>query len=362
MTFLIRSAVLALAVGACGPTYHLNDDIDTTWDFEITLSDFDSDLHAPYVRGTNTRIYATSTDDHPDFRGWHIETSDPAIFQLDASAVDSDGKGLSAQGTAVAEGIANLTLFDAGNVAVGHGVAEVLVPDAIELDAHGYLIMGRDTEAPVKDVRMIENGTATYLVRYFRNGRELHGNGVLTAAAPVGITATPRTTFFWEDREWLTLDGSTPGVSTIELLVDHVQVRSVPVTIVPETEIANVVLITESEDHHNDGDWLVALAQAYDGNGARIFGVDYTWDINGVQQVGDGDLYRYAFASGKYQTVRAKRGGHSDEVMIQSDHGYVDSSNNIGCTAGGGESLGGALAGLALCIVRRRRSSSANRS
>ena len=49
------------------------------------------------------------------------------------------------------------------------------------------------------------------------------------------------------------------------------------------TAIADGVLLTQSEKGHGDGDWLVTLAQAYDGNGARVFGVDYTWNVNGVR-------------------------------------------------------------------------------
>jgi MYXO-CTERM domain-containing protein len=41
--------------------------------------------------------------------------------------------------------------------------------------------------------------------------------------------------------------------------------------------------------------------------------------------------------------------------MIQSDEGRVDSSNNVGCTAGGGGSLVVGLAALGLIGRRRRR-------
>ena len=58
-----------------------------------------------------------------------------------------------------------------------------LVPDRVELDAHGSLILGRADEAPVSEARVVENGEATYLVRYFRDGQQLHGNGVLSVDA-----------------------------------------------------------------------------------------------------------------------------------------------------------------------------------
>lgn len=348
---------VALGLGACAPTYTMTDDIDLTWDFVLTPSTFDDALHSPYVRGTKVALLAHSSDKEPDFRGWSIVTSDPAVFRIDDSAVDPDGRGLTAHGQAVGEGTASLRLLDDRGHEVGRGVAEVLVPDQVELDAHGSLILGRDDEAAVAEARVVENGEATYLVRYFRGGRELHGNGVLTAVAPVGVTAQPRTTFLFENREWLTLGTTVAGSGALQLSADQVSVASVPMVVVPESAIADVVVLTQSENGHHDGDWLVALAQAYDGNGERIFGVDYTWNVNGATQTGDGDLYRYQFKQGLFAMVQAQRGLHSDAAMIQSDQGFVDSSNKVGCTAGGSGSLVVGLMGLGLVVVRRRRRS-----
>jgi MYXO-CTERM domain-containing protein len=129
----------------------------------------------------------------------------------------------------------------------------------------------------------------------------------------------------------------------------------VPLAVVPESAIADVVVLTQSETGRSDGEWLVALAQAYDGGGERIFGVDYTWTVNGAAKDGDGDLYRYQFKRGAYEMVAARRGVHTDGVMIQSDEGYVSSSNNVGCAAGGSGSLAAGLVGLGLVRVRRRR-------
>ncbi len=200
---LARSSLLALAValGACGPTITLTDDVDLTWDFGPTLQRFKDDLHTPYIKGTTVKLYVDSDDDSPDFSGWSIVSSDPSIFKVEDATFN--GASLVARGVAVGEGVANLTVRDAGGHVVGHGDAEVLIPDRIQLEAHGLLILGRDDEAMVDDARIVENGTATYLVRYFREARELRGNGVLTVAPTAGLTATPRTSFLFEDREWI---------------------------------------------------------------------------------------------------------------------------------------------------------------
>jgi MYXO-CTERM domain-containing protein len=346
---------VALAVGACGPSYSMTDDVDLTWDFALTPWRFDDLLHSPYVRGTTVTVYASSSDDKEDLRSWSIVSSDPTVFRIDGR-VESVGRDLAVRGQAVGEGIAKLSLRDARGHEVGHGVAEVRVPDAVELDAHGSLILGRDDEAKVSEARVLAGGEATYLVRYFRDGQQLHGNGVLSVDTPAGVTATPRTSFLFENREWLTLDTTVAGTGALQMFADGVAVATVPIAMVPESEIADVVVLTESEDGRRDGEWLAALAQAYDTHGTRIFGVDYTWNVNGAMQTADGDLYRYKFKAGQYAMVRAQRGTHADVAMIQSGGGYVDSTNRVGCTAGGGGSLMVGLLGFGLVWRRRRRS------
>jgi hypothetical protein len=344
---------LALVGAACGPTYSMTDDVDLTWDFALTLRRFEDNLHSPYVRGAAVTVFAHSSDEGEDLRGWSIESSDPAVFRIDG-AVASDGRDLAMRGQAVGEGTAALTLRDARGHAVGHGVAEVRVPDAVELDAHGSLILGRDDEAAVREARVLAGGAATYLVRYFQGGRELHGNGVLSADVPAGVTAEPRTTFLLENREWLTLHTTAVGTGSMQLVADGVPAPTLPVVVVPESAIADVVVLTEPESGHKDGDSLAALAQAYDANGARIFGVDYDWNVDGVAQQGEGDLYRYQFKAGQYVMVQAQRGAHADQAQIQSEGGRVGSTNHVGCAAGGGGSLAVGLVGLGLMAVRRR--------
>lgn len=345
---------LALAVAACGPTYSMTDDVDLTWDFAITPRRFEDHLHSPYVRGTAVTVYASSSDKGEDLHGWTIESSDPGVFQI-ADVVGSTGHDLAVRAQAVGEGTAILTLLDPHGHAVGASAVEVAVPDAIELDAHGSLILGREDEAPVHEVRVLAGGEATYLVRYFGRRRELHGNGVLSVETPSGVTGQPRTTFLFENREWLTLDTTTVGSGSLRLFADGVAASTVPVVVVPETAIADVVVLTERESGHRDGDWLAALAQAYDAAGERIFGVAFDWNVGGVVQQADGDLYRYQFKSGRYEMVQAQRGTHSDTAMIQSQGGFVDSTNHVGCAAGGGGSPAPVLVGLGLAVVVRRR-------
>src|SRR5262249_47636033 len=251
----------------------------------------------PYVRGAPVTLYV-SGDDNDDLTGWNVSSSDSSVFAIDNVQLDADLHTVIAAGHAVGEGTAGLIVDDKHGHQVGVEEAEVVVPDRAELDAHGYLILGETPEARVDDVRIVSGGTATYLVQYYLGSREVHGNGVLAVDAPSGVSATPRTTFLFENREWVSLSSSTVGLQNVTLHADGAPVGTVPVVTVPETDIADVALHAQSEKGHKDGDWLVLLAQSYDAASRKIFGVDYRWNIGGVMQTEAGDLYRYEFKQG----------------------------------------------------------------
>jgi len=345
-------ACLLPALAACGTTVTLSDDFSYDWSF-APFDKFTATLHSPYVVNTAVSLSVTSSDDHQDFTGWQLESSDGSVFAIDSFYADKYGMYGSAH-TAGA-GTARLSVVDAGGKELGARVVEAATPDRVELDAHAYLIIGENDLAPVDEVRILENGTATYLVRYFNAGRELTGNGILSvnsSAQFIGAHTTKK--FLDENREWLQLTATATDQGTIEMVVNGVSQGTLPVVVAQEPDMSSVAMLSSPEKGHKDGDWLVAYAQAYDAQQHRVFGVDYTWNVAGVQALGDGDLYRYEYKKGDVVTVIASRGTLSDSTTIQSDGGYVDSSNNLGCAAGGGSV--GVLVGLAgIALVARRR-------
>ena len=352
-------------VAACGDQITITDSIDLTWDFDLTLDRFKNDLHEPYVRGADMAIYVTSDNDKEMYRDWQVVSDTPDVFQV--SDLKTDTHSLVASGIAAAAGDATLTILDTHGDPVGEARVRVRVPDAIELDAHGYLILGRDDEAAMDELRIAEQGTATYLVKYLSNGQELHGNGVLSVEPTPGtpppatgapIVAVPRTSYFFEDREWITLATAAAGDQSLRFFADGATVEDRVVHTVPRTEISDVVILAESEKKRKDGDWLVLLAQAYDAAGRRIFGIDYQWNVGGTDATGMGDLYRYSFAKAVDTMVIANTQGFSDSVMIHSDSGYVSSSNGVGCAVDGGSPRGWIVPSmglLGLALVRRAR-------
>jgi uncharacterized protein (TIGR03382 family) len=344
-----------LGAAACGRTVTLADEVDLTWDFQLTPFDrYVDKLHAPYVLGMSVNLWATSSDDGEDVSHWQIVSSDPSVLEISNPQHIKGSFGATA--TARAVGSVDISVLDGSGHALGHGVAEVALPDRVELDAHGYLILGLPDRAPVSEARIAETDTATYLVRYFNRGRELYGNGVLVAPSTPAVTAETRQSYLFEKREWLTLTADTAGASTLPLSVAGQHVSDISVVAVPASDISDVALIAQSEKGAKNGDWLTVLAQATDGSGRNVFGVDYQWNVGGVEQTADGDLYRYEYKKGDVNALTVTRAGHSDSVDIQSDRGYVDNSNRVGCSAGGGAGVvAPAAAMLALVVGARRR-------
>lgn len=348
-----------VTVAACGRTVTLTDDWDLTWDFQLTPFDrYKQDLHTPYVRGAELTLWATSDDDNDKVQNWSIVSADPSILEIEDQMYD--GTSLGAKVLALGEGAVDVAVIDDHGTRVGHGLVSVALPDRVELEAHGYLIVGDDAQAPVPEARIAQNDTATYLVRYYQGDHELYGNSVLSVGAPSGVVAEPRESYLFEKREWLTLTANALGPSTAQLYVDKALVADVQVIGVPASDITSVALIGQSEKGAKTGDWLVLLAQATDAMGRRVFGVDYQWNVDGNAQTADGDLYRYHYQKGATATVVVDRAGHTDVMDIQSDRGYVDNSNKVGCAAAGGGSLGGAMlvlacAGAAASRRSRRR-------
>lgn len=351
----VLAAVTAALLGACGPTITITDSIDLTWDLEFTLNRFEDNLHDPYVRGATMRMYVTSDDEDQRFEGWSISPIESELLMI--SEPTYDGTSLTAEVTALEAGDVTVQIIDERGEIQGETVARIRVPDEIQLDAHGYLIIGQETRAPVDDLRIVDGGTATYLVNYFADGEQLFGNGVLSGAGP-GLTVENQTTYFFEDREWLTVSANAAGTQNLDLLVDGEVVDTRVVNTVPELDITQVEILGKDEGRAQDGEWMVLLAQSYDSMGRRIFGVDYEWNVGGEQELGVGDLYRYEFARGSTMMAVATRAGISDQVEIQSGGGFVDSTNNVGCsttTPAGWLMPLGALAAVALSGTRARR-------
>jgi uncharacterized protein (TIGR03382 family) len=336
---------------------HFSDDVDFEINF-LTLLGPSGEMHSPYVAGSTFRIYL-ETPTRTDKSGWTLESSAPGVLKVGAPQVSNLGETFRVEAAAGAEGEAVLTARDVGGTIVGETRVEVLRPDRVELLAHGPLLLHRP-EQPAPEARILAGGTATYLARYFRDGRRLSGNGVLTAEPTSSVGVNVLRSYLFEDRDWLQLSPRSIGRFTVDLTVDGQRVGSVPVEAVGEGDIANIVLSGEDERGASKDESLVVVAEAYDREGRPIYGVEYDWDLDGVRERGEGDLYRYRFDRDEPHRLGAHHGGHSAQVMIHGE-GYVSSTNFVGCSAGGAPGAAAIpclllLAGAALLLRRRRLS------
>jgi uncharacterized protein (TIGR03382 family) len=355
-------ALCGLGAVGCGPTVTVRDNVDIDWDF-IELIGPSNSMHTPYVVGASMEIYVHSTDEDEKMNGWTVESSDTSIFSVDPPQRD-DHKRLYVVGHANGDGVAQLIVRDSGKNVQTRYPVEARLPDRAQIMAHGLLIIGKsETEASVNEVRLLEGGTATFLIRYYLGDRTLYGNGALSVDAPSGVTATTPRTWLFEPRDWLQVTPLQVGTSSLALKVNGQHFADVPLTVVDSTAVASVRILGADESHAKKGDWLVALGQASDSQSNLIYGVEYSWDIDGQAQTGwdgsnKGDLYRYKFDPAVPKMLAATYGSVSAVAMIHWGGGYVDSSNNIGCSAAPGKPatapLGIALLLVALVVVRRR--------
>jgi MYXO-CTERM domain-containing protein len=274
---------------------------------------------------------------------------------------------------AAGEGTAILEVYDDNGDFVRATEVEVMQPDRLELRAAGPLFVNREGEVVPSLVdstpKLLSGGTATFLVEWFKGEQKLNGAGTLGVAP--GHEAIddlwPRQTYLDEDRDWLTvtmaegLSAADAVVTPIEFLANGSHVQTVDFSVVGPEAITYVELRGESEADASDDELLVVLAQAFDDNDESIWGVAFDWDIDGYQEPGEGDLFRYWFRKGAWSTLGAEYNGMRGEAQIQGTEGFVDSSNDISCfctaqpQAPARHIAFGLLGLAALGLVRRRR-------
>jgi MYXO-CTERM domain-containing protein len=356
---LFAAVALALVAGGCN-TVSLVDDVDVDLDFTPLVGPSD-DLHSPYVLGSSVTIYVENSR-NVDTTKWTIESADPTIVSLTnvSHFLDNNNRTeLSATANALAEGDVFLIVRDGNGNEMHRRTVSVRLPDRIELRAHGLLLIDQpDSVADVTEARIQQGGTATYLARYWRDGQILWGNGALSTMSPTStLTAQVLNTFLFEDRDWLQISTSQMGSQQLGLLVGGMHVTDLDVETVPSSDVVGITVRGESETTVHKGNWLVALASAADAQGRAVYGVEYQWKLDSAAQIGLGDLYRYDYDPKQPHVLTASFNNLNASAMIHG-YGFVDSTNNVGCSFGGPAGKPAAallLVGVVLLALARRR-------
>ncbi|MEM1029377.1 MAG: hypothetical protein AAGN82_03460 [Myxococcota bacterium] len=352
---------LALLTGCDQVTF--SDSIDLDFDFSLTRSDT---LNLPYVTGSEMSLFVVGADG-AEAAGWTFESSDPTVFRIE------DDRGGSADCVAVRAGTVEVSVRDEDGDVVHEATIEVADPTRVTLLPHGPLLV--DWEAPVErsGVDVLTDGTATLLVRFFRGDQRLYGNGTLSVGSGPDLIATPETTFLFEDREWLQLTPLTEGRHEVDLFFDGRRLGALEVRARTADEVASIELRDEPTRDPEEDDLRVALGLARLEDGTPVYGVDFTWDLDGIDQEGTGDLFRYTYDSNATSRLGVAFDGLGAQADISATEGFVDSSNDLGChvaaRVGGlssrpsstAWSLGLGIMGCALRARRRRRSENPRR-
>jgi MYXO-CTERM domain-containing protein len=372
----VAALVLVTATG-CGPKIRLADSIDNSFDLAIT-NPYDGGLDSPYVAGAAFRIYAYDRTEDNDLEGWTIVSLDPAVIELttvevvrdnleDGDKVETDI--IQADAVAIGPGTAILEVRDEDGEFVRATEVVVMQPDRIDLRAAGPMFIERDDLAGNVDAtpKILANGTATFLVEWYAGEQRLSGAGTLalTSEHPNASNLWARQSFLDEGREWATVEFTSPEagneLATVSFLANGMPVQDVMFEIVQPDAIDHVELLGESTSGHKEGALLTVLAQAIDLDGESVWGVAFDWDLDGSEETGEGDLFRYWFEPSVSSVLGAAYGEHRGETTIAGDEGFVTSSNNIGCFCSATEVTPardlpfGLLCLASLGLVRRRR-------
>ena len=351
--------LLLLSMGCNG--VGIVDDVDLFLDFTPLVGPSDS-LHTPYVEGASMTLWMSAQAPGETMATWTIDSSDPSVFAIESQGHvnDHNTHTFFAGAKAVRAGSTTVNVRDGAGHLLHSRILRVEHPDRIELLPHGPLLVGRgDVPAQFGDGKILAGGTSTYLVRYWLGGEQLFGNGALSVATPTNTGAKVLQSFLFENRDWLQISPVTAGTPwSVSLVVGGTEVTRQAGQTMARADVAQLKIVGEDESRAHKGDWLVALGQGLDAAGQVIYGVEFTWAVDGASALGVGDLYRYTFNAALPKMLTAQFGGASAAAMIHSSGGFVDSTNHIGCDLSGqaGPSSLTGLALLALCgfVVRRR--------
>lgn len=352
-------AALLVPLAACHPDarFEFSDTIDLDFDFGLSRADT---LHQPYVEGSSFTIYVDDRREHLD-DGVTLDVEDGDVLAVDETGVSNDGEMAWALVDAVGTGRAEVAVVDDRGKVLDSETVEVVRPDDATLLAAAPVFVGRsDFPAETEEAKILLGGTATFQVVWTDHGERLFGNGALDFDIddPELARVEVRHSWLFEDREWIQITPLQSG--SFEVGIVHAPsghaIRWFAVDVVDETDIAEVTLVGQNERGAEDGDWMVVAAQAWDAAGVPIYGVEYTWDVDGLAQAGEGDLYRYEYDPAQPVLLGAENDAGRAEADIHAGEGYVDSSNNIGCsTVGSGSRMSAFLLVPLAAMLRRRR-------
>jgi hypothetical protein len=363
LPFLLLASVVGSLATGCSINEHaagMQDDLGLAIDLDNS-----NILHSPYVAGSQFTI-SLQPGAHTTNDGWTLTSSNPSVLQVGAPGSGSNSNAFAV--TAAGAGHATLTVNDKGGNAIDSADVDVDVPTRLQLCEQGLLYAGySDDQAALDSVQVVDEGTATFLVRYFSDSQELHGNNALTATnSSLALASVTSTAFSASD--FVQITGTSTGATSVHLAAGGATL-DLPVTVVDPSAVQRMTLAPESESGAQEGQELYVFARAFDANGNDVYGSSFAWSVDGntpqccPNSSEPSDLLAYQYHASGTEDVSTSLDGQSASVTVHGTPSSTDisSSEDTGCSIGRGLGAPGSAAadvfllGLVAAATRRRR-------
>jgi len=347
---ILPAAVLAAAIMVAGcnaDTVHFSDSIDFVFDFApLPPGPRPDRLNTPYVLGTEFNMYAKREHTRMDLERAVAVSEDPGVMEVVGLTKvwsrddDDEVTSVKFRCRATGGGTTDIVLYKDSDLDESWGSTEVTVkaPNQAELYFSGPVLLEWPFESTEVEggVNVLEGGTATFLVHYYRDGERLHGHGILEPSVASGDAQAWSVATYWdEDRDWLQTTINSTGAHEIDLrTIEGKSIGILDVLGVTEQDIAYFTLEADDERDAEEDDVLAVLAVSYTDDDEPIYGVEYEWSTNGSRHSETGDIYKYHYQEGTARDVVASFGPHAESVVVHCKNSWVTSSNqlNHGCT------------------------------
>ena len=346
------AAVLLIGIAA-----GCNRDKPIYFDDNISTQIFDlGEQLFPYVPGATVRIGVYNLPEGVSVSDWTVERTAPSTFEI--TDVLNEGSDINISAAALNGGVSLLKICDADGAVAHEATIYVGALDRAELISKSMQDAGR-YDAHEDSRKVVVGGQATFEVLYFQGAHQLFGNGVLEAEHGADIDTDHETSEFFADDEWLQVRPRAAGEHVISLSVGGYALSDFVIEGVSPVDVEEIELYKESIGAARPGDTLNVNVDAFDANGARIFGVLPEWTFDGVALDDVGDVLEYDYMPGRFVEVVARFADQEVSIEVEGGNPDIDDSNAVSCAAAGVAGRGG-LVGILLglvggCGLRRRR-------
>lgn len=309
-----------------------------------------SQLTLPYVVGATIRILVTSRSnrDGTPLDGaipW-IESSDPGVFAVEDQ--EPTPRVTTFTGRAMSAGSAELIAYRSATerVELGRTMIRVEEPDRIRLDR---LRMRETSESPswpaVMDwsvdqvpppdlstpgspIRILEDSSDWFVLRYRQGERPLWGAGSTTLTVTEGdIEAAPWTTSHGT-MDVVRLHAPPGSNGRVEVRAGSVLVQTLQVEAVTPSAVVSIDLWTAERYGTiglNEGSAMLLVATGRTGEGDPVFGTAAHWSVDGAN-LGTGSMAEYSYASEQSMTVEVRFGDANATTTVHGTLGSGDAS------------------------------------